>query len=289
MSLVTENVSLSERTTLGMGGTALAEVEVRTEADLAELPAVIQRLGGRPFVLGAGSNLLAMDGQLDVVLLRCAIGTGPERLDATTVRVGGGVKLPRLLSWLAAQGLSGLEGLRGIPGSVGGAVAMNAGSWGVCLDDKLTRVRVWTSGEGARWLRRGQWEAAYRSFLVPGADEPLLVMDAELQLQEGDTGEIKAAMAEYFRRKKAVQPISARTCGCAFKNPEGDSAGRLLDKAGFRGVRVGGAGFSEMHANFLVNLGEGTASEALELLELAENAVRQRFGIDLEREVRMLP
>lgn len=290
------DVSLAGRTTLRLGGTAQAEAVVRDDKDVAALGSLLAELGGEPLAFGQGSNILARDGELGLVLVSSRMATGPERVgearlgDAETVlvRVGSGIKLQSLLGWLAGEGLAGLERLRGIPGSVGGAVAMNAGSWGQSFCERLARVRVWTPEQGDRWLVPGEWRAEYRSFAPLDAAGFYLVLEAELAMSRADPDAVRADMVEYFKRKKTVQPIAAATCGCAFKNPEGESAGRLLDRAGFRGVGLGGVAFSEMHANFLVNTGGGRASEALELVALAREAVRTRFGVELELEVKVV-
>ncbi|EPR44446.1 UDP-N-acetylenolpyruvoylglucosamine reductase [Desulfovibrio sp. X2] len=289
---LTHDVPLARRTTLRLGGTALAEAVVREEEDLVALTDALCELGGEPVAFGAGSNVLAKDGELGVVLVSSRWATGPARLaedeSGVLVRVGSGIKLQSLLAWLASEGLSGIERLRGIPGSVGGAVAMNAGSWGQSFCERMVRVRLWSPAHGERWIEAGQWEAGYRRFAPEGEEGFFLVLEAELLLSKRDPAAIRADMSEYFLRKKAVQPVAAATCGCVFKNPEGESAGRLLDRAGFRGVGLGGMAFSEMHANFLVNVGDGRSSEAMELISLAQSAVRTRFGLDLELEVKVV-
>jgi len=286
------DVSFAKRTTLRLGGTALAEAVVRSEEDVAALPETLASLGGNPLAFGLGSNILAKDGTLGLVLVSSRMATGPERIaedeGAVQVRVGSGIKLQSLLLWLADEGLAGLERLRGIPGSVGGAVAMNAGSWGQSFCERMSRVRIWSAAAGDRWLVPGEWRTGYRHFSIPGESGFFLVLEAELSMARAASEAIRADMADYFGRKKAVQPVAAATCGCAFKNPEGESAGRLLDKAGFRGVGLGGVAFSELHANFLVNTGGGRASEALELIALAREAVRTRFGVELELEVKVV-
>lgn len=289
---IIRDVSLTKRTTLRLGGTALAEAVVRSDEDVAALPETLAGLGGDPLAFGLGSNILAKDGNLGLVLVSSRMATGPVRIaedsETVRVRVGSGIKLQSLLLWLAGEGLAGLERLRGIPGSVGGAVAMNAGSWGQSFCDRMARVRVWSASGGERWLAPEEWQAGYRRFSPKGETGFYLVLEADLAMTRAELEAIRADMADYFQRKKAVQPVAAATCGCAFKNPEGESAGRLLDKAGFRGVGLGGVAFSEMHANFLVNTGGGRASEALELISLAREAVRTRFGVELELEVKVV-
>ncbi|GAB6036825.1 UDP-N-acetylmuramate dehydrogenase [Fundidesulfovibrio butyratiphilus] len=283
---------LSERTTLRLGGRVQGEIVVTSPEDAAGLDHALPKVASRALMLGWGSNLLAADRDLDLALVTLPGAMSPEVVrregDAAIVRIGGGFLLPKLINWAGAHGLSGLENLTGIPGSVGGAVAMNAGSYGTQTADVLERVRVWSADGGVTWLAPDQWKAGYRSFTPVGPSIPWLVLEAEYRLASGASQAIAQACREVMAKKKATQPVNAATCGCAFKNPEGDSAGRMLDLCGFKGKSVGGMAFSTLHANFLVNLGAGTSDAALELLARAREAVKSRFGVELELEVRTI-
>ncbi|MCF8103874.1 MAG: UDP-N-acetylmuramate dehydrogenase [Desulfohalobiaceae bacterium] len=285
--------SLADRTSLRLGGEALAEVCLEEERDWENLPHVLSRLGGAPLILGRGSNVLAGDGELPLVLLRLQgqkggyLSRGRERV---SVQAQAGRSLPGLLAFLQRQSLSGLEGLTGIPGSVGGAVAMNAGSFGCSLDEYLERVQLWTQEDGLFWRDAADLKTGYR-FFDPGLGSRFwVVAKAEFGLsQEEDPQSIKEKMRLVYLRKKRTQPILSRTCGCVFKNPGPESpAGRLLDDCGLKGFRCGGMGFSETHANFLVNRGRGRTGEALELIEIARERCKSRFGLELELEVRVI-
>jgi len=302
MSLtLTRDVLLKERTTLRLGGPVLAEAVVSCEAGLDELARALPGLGGQPLALGAGSNILAGDGPHALVLVRAASGS---RADATPevstqtegsagktilVRAGAGLRLPRLLGFCQHAGLTGLEGLTGVPGSVGGGVAMNAGSYGVELGALLTRVRVWTPEGGLVWRKAEDCAFGYRHFNPELTAGFWLVWEAEFALRAEAPFAVRSRMEAAYAKKKATQPVTARSAGCVFKNPAGTSAGRLLDEAGVKGKRLGGMAFSTLHANFLVNEGNGTAAEALELLEYGRARVFDRFGLDLETEVKVLP
>jgi len=288
----------SERTTLRLGGRAQAEILLESSDDAGELARELCRHASKPFVLGWGSNLLAVDSDLDLVVMSlaplepviveqaaCCAG---QAGDQVTVRASGGLMLPKLVNWAAKIGLSGLEGLAGIPGTVGGAVAMNAGSYGRETADLLARVRVWDAAGGLRWIGPSQWTAGYRSFSPQACDAPWLVLEAELILKTATSESVRAAVDANLARKKATQPVNTATCGCVFKNPEGASAGKMLDELGFRGKSLGGMCFSAMHANFLVNEGRGTAKAALELITKAREAVLGRFGVALELEVKVV-
>lgn len=298
---------LADRTTLRLGGKAVAEIVVRETPDLDDLAGVLAeqtaKLGGRPMVLGEGSNILAADRDLDLVLVRLEGDGDPEIMerggdgsrisergrDVVRIRVPGALRLPRLLGWCAARGLRGLEPWTGIPGSLGGAVAMNAGSYGLEVAQVLERVLIWTPGRGSRWLDAAALQFGYRRFDAGLDDAVQLVLAAELRVERDEPTEVRTRMRKWFDRKKQTQPITMASAGCVFKNPEAENpAGRLLDQVGLRGFQRGDMAFSELHANFLINLGGGLAEDAFALLDLARERVASRFGLELETEVKVL-
>lgn len=284
--------SLRERTTLGLGGTAEVEVVVRDRHDLDALGDFLVTETLRPFVIGEGSNLLAPDGQLDMALIRVDTPPGPERVEKTgdtlIVRCSASQRLPGLLGWAQMAGLSGLENLTGIPGSVGGAVAMNAGSYGTEFGDLVTRIRLWSPGQGTYWVDKEQCTFEYRHFSPGPQCGKCLVWEVELALTESDPKLVRKQMQDVYTKKKNTQPVTAKSAGCVFKNPEGKSAGMLLDQAGMKGLTLGDMAFSDVHANFLINTGTGTSRDALELIEHGRTAVRDAFDITLETEVIIL-
>lgn len=280
---------LSKLTTLGFGGAAELMAVVRDPGDLDELSEFLMTTNLRPLVIGRGSNLLAREESTDLLLIKVESPITPDRVesDATTLtlRAGAGLKFPALLGWAKKAGLSGLENLTGIPGTVGGAVAMNAGSYGTEFGSLLTRIQLWSPTDGVFWKNAEDCGWGYRHFDPRVNMGKALVLNVEMTLRISSTDKVAAAMSHIYDKKKATQPVTARTAGCVFKNPEGHSAGKLLDDAGFKGKTLGNVGFSPMHANFLENLGGGTASEALELMDMAVQSVKERFGVVLEREV----
>lgn len=289
---------LRQRTTLRLGGQTRAEVVVGAEEDLLELPGLLKKLDAAPLILGRGSNILAMDEDLPLALVSVDFGTAPavieDRGAEKLVSVGANQPLPGFLAWCAQNGLAGLEGLAGIPGSVGGAVAMNAGSYGCETGDCLSAVRVFSPEKGLDWLPRSEISLVYRHFAPcpEGGKAPdwFVIAEARFLLPCGEPSAIKAAMRENLRKKAATQPISAASAGCVFKNPApGISAGKLLDEAGFKGKRCGDMMLSGMHANFLINAGNGSSSQAMELLSEAIKIVHDKFGYKLEYEVKVLP
>ena len=291
---------LAERTTLRLGGRAIAELVLETPEDALALDEHLKRLGGEPFIIGRGSNLLAGDGELSLVLVRPQFNNGPEIIgekrqadgSRILVRVGAAVPLPRLLGFCARNGLSGLEGLVGIPGSVGGAVAMNAGSFGAETCKCVESLTLFMAGRISQ-VESGALKPAYRNLAIFDANgearSDFLVLEAIFGLTLAEKGGIAERMSLNFFEKKSKQPVASWSAGCAFKNPEpGVAAGKLLELAGFRGRKLGGMAFSPRHANFLVHEGGGSAEAALTLLSEARETVRLRFGHELKPEVRLV-
>ena len=283
----------SERTTLRLGGPALAEVSLTEAVDTFKLPRVLSELGGEPLVLGAGSNILAADGRHERVLIRPYFMQAPsiqgQDGPLTLVRVGSGVRLPRLLGQCAQWGLSGLEGLCGIPGTVGGAVAMNAGSFGCETGALVHSLRVYSPATGVVDIDAEYLHFSYRHCQIAGLTEWFLVLQIIFGLTLAPRNVITENMRHNILKKKSTQPVTAWSAGCVFKNPsQQQPAGMLLEQVGFKGRRLGGMAFSDVHANFLINEGQGSATAAMELMEQAREAVLRRFDVVLEPEVRVL-
>jgi len=292
---------LSSLTTLGVGGTALASVQVEEPMDFDKLPAVLAQTGGTPVVLGGGSNLLVAEGELPLTLIRPMTGATDKPLmlgeteEGLLIRVGAGLPLPRLVSWCSEHGLSGLEGLAGLPGRVGGAVAMNAGAYGCSFAPLLRELTVFTPEDGLQRLGSDDWTASYRHFSLNAPHAWFVAVEAVLALPRRTPDQVRATVQSNLAAKKSTQPLGLRTAGCVFKNPEGHSAGRLLDEAGMRGRREGVMFFTEKHANFLArdsHIDEnvsGAFAAAATLVAEAREAVARRTGIILEMEIKVWP
>ncbi len=296
---------LSQRTTLRLGGRAIAEVVVKRKDDLAELPEVLKKLGGQPLVMGRGSNILAKSGELNLTLIKMDFAEPPvvigeagqaamagQDSQGVFLEVWGNTPLPKLLKFCAEHGLTGLQGLSGIPGQVGGAIAMNAGSYGQEIGDVLESITLFVPGQGIITLNKGDFVTSYRSFYFKGKEkaEYYLILSARLCMGKDKPEQIKLAMQEFKKIKAATQPLNAFSAGCAFCNPEpGISAGKILDELGFKGKSLGGMMFSDMHANFLVNTGQGDSAQALELLHMAKEKVLAERGLALKLEIMVYP
>ena len=272
---------LSSHTSFRIGGPA--DRFLRPAGLDALMRAVTQaRSAGMPVrVIGQGTNLLVDDGGVDGMVIATGSLGRAERAGDGIVDVECGVKLPWLVARSAEWGLSGIECLAGIPGSVGGAVRTNAGAASGCIADVIEHIRVLTpDGEQAR-LTPAEADLGYRRANIGGA----VVLSVRLRLRPADGGRVRAAAAENLRRKAQAQPLSAACAGCVFKNPPGDSAGRIIDSLGLKGAAAGGARISEKHANFIVNDGGATAADVLALIDLARDTARRALGVALELEI----
>jgi UDP-N-acetylmuramate dehydrogenase len=274
------DVPFARLTTLGVGGLCRWLFEPTTECEAQAFVRACAREGLPWRVLGGGSNLVVL-GNVELPVLRPAL---PKEVR----RVGNQLTAPAshghiaLAEAAAAAGLSGLEFASGIPGSLGGAIRMNAGAYGREWIDVLARYRFLTPEGDLVEKTPEPGEFRYRwSFLSGGR----VVLSATANLAEGDSVSIRAQVAEYREKRGTSQPLSKRNAGCIFKNPPGQSAGRLIDQAGLKGLRLGDAEVSPEHANFLINHGRATAAEFAELMEQVRSRVLELLGVELEPEV----
>jgi len=280
---------LERLTTVRTGGPAEFFARVPDEGVLTELLAWARREGHEVGVVGSGSNLLIADAGVRGLVIKLDGELATIEQDGTRLRCGGGARLPAASAFAARSGLAGLEFGVNIPGTVGGAVRMNANAYG----GELGRVLEWVdvvSAEGPERRSPDQLGFAYRrSNLAIGE----VVVRASFRLAPAEPEAVKATLADMRGRRRAAQPSGIKTFGSTFKNPddaraEGRSAGQLLDAAGCRGLQVGGARFSEKHANFVENPGEATTADVLALMAEGRRRVFDRFGVVLEPEVQTL-
>lgn len=286
---VRRDYPLARLTTIRTGG--VAELFARP-ASLGELERLLAWAGEQQLevgVVGSGSNLLVADVGVRGLVVKLDKELSEIELDGTRVRCGAGARLPTVSARAAQAGLSGIEFGVNIPGTVGGAVRMNANAYG----GELARVLEWVdvaTATGTERRRPEQLGFAYRrSSLRPGE----IVARASFGLEPLPSAQVKETLADMRSRRKAAQPSGIKTFGSAFKNPddpraEGKTAGQLLDAAGCRGLRVGGAGFSRKHANFIENFGDATTADVVALMSEGRRRVRERFGVELEAEVQVL-
>jgi UDP-N-acetylmuramate dehydrogenase len=284
---VSEDEPLASRTSFGIGGPADFFVEMSKPAAIEEtINGAVER--GIPYMLlGAGTNLLIADAGVEGLVIR--VVNRDHHIEGRQVRAGAGLKMMRLARIAADAGLRGFEFAIGVPGTVGGAVYQNAGCWGKELREVLVEVEGFMPGTGKTTWKPADLKFEYRtSALRNGKLKGGLVVEATIQLERGDGEQAKAMMAKLTRERNETQPIKTKNCGSVFKNPPGDSAGRLVQAAGLKGAREGNAAISSLHGNFIINEGGATAVEVKKLIERVEAEVRRRFNIELETEVEMV-
>jgi UDP-N-acetylmuramate dehydrogenase len=283
--LATRDAPFGELTTYRVGGRAALRVVVPDEAALEVVTSACRESGIAVVALGRGSNTLVADGGFDglVVMLGDAFAT--VEIDGPSVRAGGAASLPVVARTTAAAGLRGFEWAVGVPGSIGGAVRMNAGGHGSDMAAVLRRIRVVDLGSGKDVVvSAAELDLGYRHSALTTAD---IVVWAELELRHGDAAGAEEEIASIVRWRRANQP-GGQNAGSVFTNPEGDSAGRLIDAAGLKGFRVGTAHVSEKHANFIQADDEGSADDVLALMHAVVERVSEREGIVLQPEVRLV-
>ena len=276
---------LARHTTYRIGGPAALFVECATVADLSTATAILAAENIEWTVLGKGSNVLASDeGYTGAVIV---LGRDFKRhsVDGDHLRTGAGVILAAVVQDAFKLGLSGLEFAVGVPGTVGGALAMNAGSRDEWIGSIVESVTVFKPGVGLVGVRGPEIAWEYRRSDLPARG---IIVEAVLRVTESDQVGIRRSMEASLRRRKRSQPLNMPSAGSVFVNPDGDSAGRLIEKAGLKGTKVGGAMVSEVHANFIVNAGGARAADVVALVRLIRETVKDANGIELRPEIRFL-
>ena len=276
---------LGPRTTYRVGGSAVAVVEVPGREQLDEIAAVTAETGAATLVIGKGSNLLVADAGFDGIALVLGEAFARVEVHGATVVAGGMAALPVLARQSAASGLTGLEWAVGVPGSVGGGVRMNAGGHGSDIASTLREVEVVDLSTAERHrVPAGALGLGYRTSNLTAHQ---LVMEASFALRPGDADASQAEIAEIVRWRREHQPGGANA-GSVFQNPPGDSAGRLIDAAGGKGLRIGTAAVSEKHANFIQVDEGGSADDVFRLMERVAAGVLQHSQVRLVPETRLI-
>ncbi len=276
---------LADLTWFRAGGPAEVLFSPLDESDLADFLKTAPR--DLPIhVIGVGSNLLVRDGGIPGIVIRLGRGFGNLAVEEDhRIRAGGAVLDVRAARFAAENGIDGLTFLRGIPGTIGGALRMNGGAYGVETKDVLVECRAVDRSGTIHVLSNADMKYTYRHC---GAPEDMIFAEAILQGRPGAPAEIMAAMNKITESREATQPIKSRTGGSTFKNPPGQKSWQLIDHAGMRGFAVGPAKVSELHCNFLINEGGATATQIEELGETVRRRVKETSGIDLEWEIKRI-
>ncbi len=279
---------LAAHTSLGVGGQANL-VRVNDVSRLAELIDYLRRMGLPWRILGGGSNLLVGDEGLEDVVIHLGRPRNGLRFDGQRVEVPAAANLGTMVMDCAKRNLGGMEGLIGVPGTVGGALRMNAGAYGIEIGPLVRALSLYRGSRGVvetlnlpaqAGMSEVRFEYRHSSF----ADDDIM-LSVTLELPERPYREIVEQIKVFNQKRRASQPINEKSAGCIFKNPPGHSVGRMIDELGLKGARVGGAVISERHANFFVNRFGATAADFLKLIETVREKVLGAYGVELKEEV----
>ncbi len=279
---IEQNVTLKDYSTFGIGGPARYLAKAGTVEQLREFYHFANAKNIPVLIIGKGSNVLFDDQGFYgfVVINRIRYFT----IDHDIVHVSAGYSFSSLGIRLAKMGYSGLEFAAGIPGSVGGAIYMNAGACGLETKDCLLSVQV-MNHQGLRWRPKEELFFAYRNSSFQENNEAII--SAKFRL--GKNPEVFKQQQQQIRQKIATQPYSEKSCGCIFQNPQGKSAGKIIEQCGLKGMQIGDAKVSQLHGNFIINVGESTAEDVKKLIEHIQSVVHSKMGIHLEKELRCIP
>ncbi len=282
------DVPMSEYTTFRTGGEVQAMYRAGDLEGLRNMVAFLVEEGIAYFVVGRGSNLLVRDGGFDGVAI--ILNGSLASIEVTSgeepgVRGGAGLAVHELVEFCTEKGLAGVEFMAGIPGTLGGALVMNAGSWGKEIGGVVSEMTVLTMGGSVESRDDVKLTFTYRGLDLSLGD---IIVGAKLRLSFDKPAAIRGRVGSYLKRRKEQFPLDAPSAGSVFRNPEGDSAGRLIDAAGLKETVIGGAMISPKHANFIVTTGNSSASDIVALMDLARVKVREMFNIQLVPEIKVV-
>lgn len=279
--------SLSKHTTWKVGGPADILIYPHSKEELERTMAVIRQYEIPWRIIGRGSNLLVRDGGVRGAVIKIGSGLDHMQVKGDRVIVGGGYSFVRLSVIVSRQGLAGLEFAGGIPGTVGGAVFMNAGAHGSETCEVLESAEVLS--EDGKWLRltNEELQFSYRTSILQSQLRGVAT-EATFQLKKGDAKQVSEAMLRYKQRRMQTQPLQHPCAGSVFRNPSGNHSGHLIESAGLKGFRIGGAEVSTQHANFIINRGDATANDVLTLIHHIIRTIDEKYGITLQPEVQVV-
>lgn len=272
--------------TFKVGGPARYYVIPQTMEALAEVIRMHKEEGKPYAILGKGSNLLVRDEGYEGTVIQILSNLSAYHLEGPTLTAEAGVMLGKLANVLLEQELAGFEFASGIPGTLGGAVTMNAGAYGGEMKDVIKSVKVLDQEGNIKVLQADELELGYRSSII--AKKGLVVLEAVMEFTPGRKEEIEARMKDFNGRRREKQPLEYPSAGSTFKRPKGYFAGKLIQDAGLKGYSVGGAQVSEKHSGFVINTGDATCSDILQLIADVKDTVWDKFGVKLEEEVKIL-
>lgn len=284
--IVTENVRLSSLTTFHLGGPCDLLIEVTSEKEALRTIRYLRSNAIPFFIIGNGSNLLVRDGGLDGVVVKMGPAFSDVTVDGNFITAQAGAAVAKVAQASFRAGLTGMEALAGIPGTVGGGVIMNAGAYEQEMKDVLCSLHAIADDNTLCTLSREEMELGYRTSRM--MRENMVVTEVTFALKQGNPEKIREKAEEFAVRRRTKQPLDKYSAGSTFKRPQGHFAGALIEQAGLRGYTLRGAQVSDKHCGFLINNGEATARDVLDLMAYVQDTVKKHFGVDLEPEVRIM-
>lgn len=289
-SILGENCKIKEllkdHTTFHVGGECKFFLTPVTEEQLGLCMDIIRKENYKYYILGKGSNILADDRGYDGVIISTCCLNDSIKHEGNYIEAGAGLGLDKISDYAMEHELSGFEFACGIPGSLGGAIVMNAGAYGGEMSEVLSEVKLLGPDGIIRWKSVSELELSYRKSNILANSE--IVLSARLKLRPGDKEKIRAEIEDLNNRRREKQPLEYPSAGSTFKRPEGYFAGKLIDDAGLRGFRLGGAAVSQKHCGFVINYDNASSDDIKNLIEYIKSKVYEKFGVKLECEVRMI-
>lgn len=282
---ILQNEPMNKHTTFRIGGNADMFVSPKTN-QVADIIALAKEYEVPVTIMGNGSNLLVGDNGIRGLVLSFGKEAEEIQVDGSCMIVSTGALLVKIAAEAAKRSLTGFEFAAGIPGTLGGAIVMNAGAYGGEIKDVLISATVLTPDGEVKELSNGELELSYRHSCIP--ENEYIVLEAVLEFMPGEEKEIRKKMADFKNSRVEKQPLEYPSAGSTFKRPEGYFAGKLIEDSNLRGYSVGGAQVSEKHCGFVVNKGNATAKDVLQLIEDVKRIVYDKFQVELEPEVKMI-
>jgi len=284
-SLCFMNESLKKHTTYGIGGPADLMIFPKSKQDLIKVIEIINENKIQLTILGSGSNVLVSDNGIRGAVISLKNSLKQIEVDDNILYAECGTMLGKIVKHAVKNNLIGLENLNGVPGTLGGALIMNAGAWGGEISENLIHVEVINSKSEIQKIQKKDLNFSYRQSSFNKDD---ILLSAKFNLKKADKDIIKENFIEAQSGRKKSQPLNKRSAGSLFKNPKNNSAGKLLDKAGLKGLSIGDAKISEKHANFFINDGDASSRDMLMLIKKAHKAVKDKFNVNLSLEVKLM-
>ena len=281
------NYPMKSVTSFHIGGEADFFVRPTSVSDIMEILNIAKDYSYPVFVMGNGSNLLVSDKGIRAIVIQLTDNFSKlTRIDDYTVEVDAGMSMTSLSKYFLEQSLEGFEFACGIPGTLGGAVTMNAGAYGSMMSKVVTEVIVLDKDMNLRKISNENMKFSYRNSII--SKENMLVLTVRIRLEKGNYDDIKAKIEDYTYRRTSKQPLSAYSAGSTFKRPEGHFAGKLIEDSGLKGLVINNAAISSLHSGFIINTGDATCEQVINLITFVKQVVLNKFNVMLEEEVKII-